>query len=251
MNLFKRGFDAVKEEEKRREEYQKNKAGIYRLYVKEGDAPIVFLTEEPVNFYEHNVKNTRNGKTYFDSVMCTGDKCPLCDTGDRPSFKSAWLVLDLRPYEYEDNGKKKTIERQLKLYVVGTKTAGIIQRKSQRYGLAGIKYYLERIGKDTNTTYNLEKDGRYKISEEEIEELLSKEYKEMYDGSEDSLMDIIEAEISKTASKGKEFTHDIDDEVEDDDDAILGVDDEDETPKHKKAKSVFKNKKSNKFKLKK
>ena len=64
-------------------------------------------------------------------------------------------------------------------------------------------------------------------------------------------MDIIEAEISKTASKSKDFTHDTDDEVEDDDDAILGVDDEDETPKHKKAKSVFKNKKSNKFKLKK
>ena len=136
-NLFKRGFKALEEEKKRQSEYQKNKSGIYRMYLKEGEANIVFLTEEPVNFYEHNVRNTRNGKEYFDNVTCLGDDCHLCNTGDRPSFKSAWLILDLRPYEYEDKktGQRKTLEKQLKLYVVGTKTAGVLQRKSQRYGL--------------------------------------------------------------------------------------------------------------------
>ena len=109
-NLFKRGFKALEEEKKRQSEYQKNKSGIYRMYLKEGEANIVFLTEEPVNFYEHNVRNTRNGKEYFDSVTCLGDDCHLCNTGDRPSFKSAWLILDLRPYEYEDKktGQRKT-----------------------------------------------------------------------------------------------------------------------------------------------
>ena len=74
-SLFKRGFKALEEEKKRQSEYQKNKSGIYRMYLKEGEANIVFLTEEPVNFYEHNVRNTRNGKEYFDSVTCLGDDC--------------------------------------------------------------------------------------------------------------------------------------------------------------------------------
>lgn len=239
-SLFRRGYDALKEEEKRREEYNKNKAGIYRLFVKEGDAPIVFLTEEPVNFYEHTVKNTRNGKEYFDNFMCTGKDCPLCEEGDRPSFKSAWLVIDLRPYEYEKNGKTETIDRQLKLYVAGTKTAGLIQKKSQRYGLLHKEFILDRIGKGQSTTYSLDKEGRYDIDEDEINDLLPEVYQDMYDGSVDSLMDIIEAELSKSI-KDKE------DDDEDDNDAIIGVDDDE--PKGK-SKSKFSSKKGSSSKSK-
>ena len=35
-SLFKRGFKALEEEKKRQSEYQKNKSGIYRMYLKEG-----------------------------------------------------------------------------------------------------------------------------------------------------------------------------------------------------------------------
>ena len=241
-SLFKRGFKALEEEKKRQSEYQKNKSGIYRMYLKEGEANIVFLTEEPVNFYEHNVRNTRNGKEYFDSVTCLGDDCHLCNTGDRPSFKSAWLILDLRLYEYEDKktGQRKTLEKQLKLYVVGTKTAGVLQRKSQRYGLLNTEYILERIGKKTDTTYTLDKEGKYDIDESEISEMLPEYYQEMYDGSPESLMDIIESEIIKNAPNGGESSDDEDDENE----AIIGVDDEEEDEKPKKTgKKKFKFKK--------
>lgn len=238
-NLFKRGFKALEEEKKRQSEYQHNKSAIYRMYLKEGEANIVFLTEEPVNFYEHNVRNTRNGKEYFDNVTCLGDDCHLCNTGDRPSFKSAWLILDLRPYEYEDKktGKRKTLEKQLKLYVVGTKTAGVLQRKSQRYGLLNTEYILERIGKKTDTTYTLDKEGKYDVDESEINEMLPECYQEMYDGSPESLMDIIESEIIKNAPNGGESSDDEDDENE----AIIGVDDEEEDEKPKKTgKKKFK-----------
>ena len=243
-NLFKRGFKALEEEKKRQESFQSGKGSIYRLYIKEGEANIVFLTEEPVNFYEHTVKNTRNGKEYFDNVTCLGENCHMCDDGDRPSFKSAWLVLDLRPYEYEDKktGKKKTLEKQLKLYVTGTKTAGVLQRKSQRYGLLNTEYLLERIGKKTDTTYTLDKEGKYDVDESEINEMLPEKYQEMYDGSAESLMDIIEAEIMKNAPKNEVST-----DVEDDEDeAIIGVDDteEEEAPKKKTVgKKKFKFKK--------
>ena len=243
-NLFKRGFKALEDEKKRQEAFQNGKGSIYRLYIKEGEANIVFLTEEPVNFYEHTVKNTRNGKEYFDSVTCLGENCHLCDDGDRPSFKSAWLVLDLRPYEYEDKktGKKKTLDKQLKLYVTGTKTAGVLQRKSQRDGLLNTEYLLERIGKKTDTTYTLDKEGKYDVDESEINDMLSEKYQEMYDGTAESLMDIIEAEIMKNAPKNGETSN----EDADEDEAIIGVDDteEEETPKKKTVgKKKFKFKK--------
>ena len=241
-SLFKRGFKALEEEKKRQSEYQKNKSGIYRMYLKEGEANIIFLTEEPVNFYEHSVRNTRNGKEYFDSVTCLGDDCHLCNTGDRPSFKSAWLILDLRPYEYEDKktGQRKTLEKQLKLYVVGTKTAGVLQRKSQRYGLLNTEYILERIGKNTDTTYTLDKEGKYDVDESEINEMLPECYQEMYDGTPESLMDIIESEIIKNAPNGGESS----DDEEDENEAIIGVDDEEEDEKPKKTgKKKFKFKK--------
>ena len=240
-SLFKRGFKALEEEKKRQSEYQKNKSGIYRMYLKEGEANIVFLTEEPVNFYEHNVRNTRNGKEYFDSVTCLGDDCHLCNTGDRPSFKSAWLILDLRPYEYEDKktGQRKTLEKQLKLYVVGTKTAGVLQRKSQRYGLINTEYILERIGKKTDTTYTLDKEGKYDVDESEINEMLPEYYQEMYDGSPESLMDIIESEIIKNAPNGGESS----DDEEDENEAIIGVDDEEDEKPKKTGKKKFKFKK--------
>ena len=45
-NLFKRGFKALEEEKKRQSEYQHNKSAIYRMYLKEGEANIVFINEE-------------------------------------------------------------------------------------------------------------------------------------------------------------------------------------------------------------
>ena len=240
-SIFRRGYKALEEEKKRQESFQSGKSSIYRLYVKEGEANIVFLTEEPVNFYEHIVRNTRNGKEYFDNVTCLGDNCHLCDDGDRPSFKSAWLVLDLRPYEYEDKktGKRKTIDKQLKLYVVGTKTAGVLQRKSQRYGLLNTEYILERIGKKTDTTYTLDKEGKYDVDESEINEMLPEAYQDVYDGTPESLMDIIESEIIKNAPKNVETS---DDEEDDEDEAIIGVDDTEEEEEKPKKKTVGKKK---------
>jgi len=50
------------------------------------EAQIRFLTEEPINFYEHNVKGAGN---QFKTKICTGADCPSCAQNDRPSFKSA------------------------------------------------------------------------------------------------------------------------------------------------------------------
>lgn len=240
MSIFKRGYSEVAKEEKRREEAKKQMGGLFRFFLSEGEALVTFLTEEPVNFYEHTLKRKRNGKDVYDNVPCSGADCPHCADGDRPTFKSAWLIIDHRPYEYEDKDtkKKKVKEATIKMYIVGTKVAGVLQRKSNRYGLTKYQYTIERIGKDTSTTYSLENEGKNRIKEKEIRNLLSDELNEIYDGTEESLYDVLEHEISRLIPKQIE-----DDEDEDDydyDKNMVSYDDEDDeedeedyTPKKK------------------
>ena len=42
------------------------------------------LNEEPVECFVHNRVARRNGKEFFDTVVCTRDAdCPDCENGDR------------------------------------------------------------------------------------------------------------------------------------------------------------------------
>ena len=137
-NMFKRGYKQVREEKQRQDE-NREKMGkqLWRFFLsKDGDeAQVRFLTEEPVNFSEHTIKTTRGGKEAYDSVICTKDDCPLCEGGDRASFKGAYLIYDKRPYTYKDkDGKEKTASGQLRLYVQGTRVLSQLDRLSERYG---------------------------------------------------------------------------------------------------------------------
>ena len=67
--MFKRGFKAVKEESVRQEENRKKMNGnLWKFFLaKDGDeADITFLTEQPINYYEHNIKSHRNGKEIYE-----------------------------------------------------------------------------------------------------------------------------------------------------------------------------------------
>ena len=114
MGMFKKGYTAVREEKQRQDE-NREKAGknLWRFFLSnDGDeADVRFLTEEPVTFYEHTVKGMRNGKEVYDTIVCSGDSnCSLCASGDKPTFKGAFLIWDMRPYEYTDkDGKKQKV----------------------------------------------------------------------------------------------------------------------------------------------
>lgn len=198
MSLFKRGFKALEQEEKRQKDSKGSSSSIFRFFIKEGEAEITFLTEEPINFYEHTVKGFKNGKETYNNIPCKGEGCDYCLQGERASFKSAWLIVDHRPYSYTNQeGQTISGEATVKLLVYGTKTAGVVQRKAQRYGLANKKYLVERIGAGTSTQYTLDNLGESDFNIEEVVEILPKQYKEMFDGSEESLYTIIETEIMK------------------------------------------------------
>ena len=262
MGMFKKGYSAVREEKKRQDE-NREKMGkqLWRFFLsKDGEeATVRFLTEEPINFYEHSIKTTRGGKERYDSVICTHDigECSLCDSGNKPSFKGAFLIYDKRPYEYTDkDGKKKTGKGQLRLYIQGARVLSQLDRLSERYGLTNRDYIITRSGSGTSTTYMFDRtDDVGKLSEAEIKNMLPEKLREEFDGTMDSLYTILQSQLEMMVNS------DVDDDDEEEDDSyekksrsrLVGVEDdedddddeeeEEETPKRSSMKKpMFKNK---------
>lgn len=232
MGLFKRGYEASRAEKERQDKAREN-AGkkLWRFFLSDdGDeADLRFLTEEPVNFYEHNLKK---GDNKFEQYTCTGDDCPFCEDGDRPTYKGAYLVVDRREYEYTDqNGKKQKGKNQIRLFVQGMKVVSQLDRISDKYGLSNRDVTIVRLGKGTQTTYTIERGEEEKLSTKEIKNLLPEKLRDLYDGTMDSLMSIVEEQLLMNT---KDYNPD-DDEDDDEDDyeedsrkKLIGVDDEDE-----------------------
>ena len=255
MGMFKKGYTAVREEKQRQDE-NREKAGknLWRFFLSnDGDeADVRFLTEEPVTFYEHTVKGMRNGKEVYDTIVCSGDSnCSLCANGDKPTFKGAFLIWDMRPYEYTDkDGKKQKGKGQLRLYVQGARVLSQLDRISSKYGLTNRTITIVRLGKGTSTTYTIEKgDEEGKLSQAEIKNMLPEKLREMYNGTADSLYSIIEECLSNSISGSANNDEDDDEEYSNRSNLVSVDDDEEEeapaprtTPGIKKKPPMFKSK---------
>lgn len=246
MGMFKKGYEANRQERERQEKAAENRGKkLFRFFIsKDGEeADLIFLTEEPVNFYEHNVKGTRNGKEVYSQYTCTGDdNCDLCNDGDRPSFKGAFLVWDTREFEYTDkNGKKQTAEGSLKLFVYGTKIISQLDRISSRYGLSGRNITMVRLGSGTSTTYTFERGDKVSLTEQEVRNMLPEKLRDSYDGTEESLYSIIEEQLEMNV---KGYTGEESDSEEDDSyDGKAGVMSVDDEEGEKPARKLSSNKK--------
>ena len=253
--MFARGYEASREEKARQDKAREN-AGkkLWRFFLSDdGDeADLRFLTEEPVNFYEHNVKK---GERY-EQYTCTGDDCSLCADGDRPTYKGAYLVVDRREYEYtDDNNKKKKGKNQVRLFVQGMKVISQLDRISDKYGLSNRDVTIIRLGKGTQTTYTIERGEEEKLTTKEIKNLLPEKLRDLYDGTMDSLMNIVEEKLMMCA---KDYVPEDDDDEDEEEEVttskrsrLIGIEDDDdeeeERPKKKLSssskgkKKLFKN----------
>ena len=246
-SLFQRGYETAREEKKRQDEVrEKSGKRLYNLFLKDdGDeAQVRFLTEEPVNFYAHNIKSVRGGNERFDTFVCTqDDDCPFCEDGDRPSYKGAYLVYDKRTIETKDpkTGKKKKINGQLRLYIQGMRVISQLDRLSSRYGLTKCDYIIARVGKGQNTSYTFDRDTDEceKMTKKEIENLLPEKLRDMYDGTMESLYSIVEDQIALMLPGEDTHGHDDDDDEDEDDEEyrrrekkrrsnLVGYDDDDD-----------------------
>ena len=201
MALFKKGYESVREEKKRQEEVREQMGKrLFRFFLS-GDgaeARVRFLTEEPINFYEHTVKTYRGGKERYENVLCSGDDdCGYCQDGDKPSFKGAFLIWDYSEFETKDkNGKKKKVNGSLKLYVAGTRVLSQLDRLSNRYGLTSRDYEISRTGTGTDTSYMIERtDEVSKLTKAKITNMLPEKLREQFDGTMESLYAIVEEQL--------------------------------------------------------
>ena len=229
MGMFKRGYDASREE-KARQDQAKEQLGkkLWRFFLAEDgeEADVRFLTEEPVNFYEHNIKT---GDNKYEQYTCIGDNCPLCADGEKATYKGAYLVVDRRDYEYKDsNGNKKTGGNTVKLYVQGMKVVSQLDRISSKYGLSNRDVTIVRLGKGTQTSYTVERGEEEKLTSKEIRELLPEKLRDEYDGTMESLYKIVENQLMMNT---KDYAEDTNPSYDNGSDKIINVaDDEDESP---------------------
>lgn len=216
--LFKRGFEAAREEQDRQEKRRANfgkRISRFMLTKDDGEAKVHFLMEEPVTFMEHTLKFNQGGKEVYENHLCTNDSdCPYCKAGNRPSFKGAMLVVDLRHFSYVNKqGKKIEGDKQLRLYVAGTKILGQLDRLANRYGLSSRDYFITRSGSGTSTSYMFDRtDDTYKFTDSEIEDLLPEALREEFNGTEDSLVKIVQDQLLMTLENAADNnnTHDDD-----------------------------------------
>lgn len=247
MTLFNRGFKAMNEEKQRQEEERNRTKGLFRFFLtKDGEeADISFLTEQPINYHEHSIKTFKNGKERYENVPCIGEGCKHCENGDRPSFKSAWLIIDHREYEYTDkDGNKQEGSDKLRLMIFGTKVASILDKKSSKKGLVGNLYTITRLGKGTSTNYTIDFEEPLEFTEDEIRVLMTDEMSELYDGTMESLYTIVENQIVQMAGLSNENENDssINEDLVNVDDEDEEEEEEEEQPKKKKGLLGKKNK---------
>lgn len=221
---FKRGYKPLAKEAKRQEAARAARRNrLFEFYLKDDkdEADVRFLLEEPCNIRVHQVqRKAGNGRTFYDSVICTeDDSCPYCEMGDNPTVKGATLIIDRRPFEYtDDNGKKKKGKNQVKLFIQGTKVMGQLERISDKYGLTDRDVTIIRLGTGTGTSYTIERGDEEPVTMKEIKNALPDWCRDEYDGTEDSLYDILEAQLEKMMAKADDEDEDYEDEYEEEDD---------------------------------
>lgn len=247
--MFKRGFNAVKEEETRREKIKEMKKGrLFRFYVPKdkktgksvSDIPVIFLTEEPINYWEHTIAQ---GGDRFAQVPCTGDGCEYCqldkNQGGKPRFVSAWLIVDRTEYSYTDQ-KGNTVEGKdrIKLLVRGMTDAAILENKSVKFGLMNYDWTVTKVGTGTSSSMQFERGDKLVLTAKQLESIMNQLPENMrgldpYEIVEKQIMGEAE-DVDVQVEDNGEDASDVEDKV------LSGVqsleDDEEEAPVKQKVK---------------
>lgn len=242
---IQRGFKAVKEEEKRREQAREQRQGkLWRVFFpkdakEDFEIPVRFLTNEPVCFYEHTMYV--NGKV--SNIACKGEGCEECKDGDKPRFVGAFLVIDRTEFEYEERddkgnktGKKVTGKDRLKLIVRGQQDLAVLDRLNSKYGLLDRDWAIFKTGKDTSTKWNFERGDLDEWTEKEIQNILPEKYRDM------DLYEIVEQQITGEGLDEEDSSSKDDSSVPDVQSGVQKLDDEEDERKAPTKKLIKKKK---------
>jgi hypothetical protein len=145
---------AAAEAEQRKQEQGK----MFRFWMKEKEeARITFIDGDlgpdgvltPPRYYEHNLFLHGQWGNFFVCPEKTSpeldDKCPICESGDRPALIALFTIIDHRQIQSKD--KTKVWKDQKKLLVAKTQTFELLNKHAiKRKGLAGCTFDASRVG---------------------------------------------------------------------------------------------------------
>lgn len=160
VNWLKKGAEsaAVAQKEAAVAEQRKSEMGkMWRFWLKdEEEARITFVDGDlcpegfllPPRFYEHNVYLNGSWNNFYVCPEMTGgdegEKCPLCESGDRPSLVALFTVIDHRIFESKDGKKYTNVPKLLAAKAYSFEMLNKLAMK--RGGLAGCTFDVSRIG---------------------------------------------------------------------------------------------------------
>jgi len=164
------GFEPVKKHAEEIEQRKKSGGGFaLNFWLQEDEsAEVRFMSGEPINIFEHNIRI--DGK--FAQRTClqgTGEKCPLCERGDKKRFVGVFCVIDRRTNKWtsKGDGKKHVEVNQVKMWRCGHRILGMLEKFIAKRGkLTGYDIEVTRSGAGTDTIYNMIPGDWLKVAED-------------------------------------------------------------------------------------
>ena len=204
MSMFSKGFSSVRKEQKRQEQIRESLSGkLFNFFLteKNPEADIIFLNNQPLTFFAHTEQVSRNGKSFYDTYVCTEESngdCPFCARqSSKASFKGAFLVYDNTVIERKDKeGKTTKAPAGLKLYIAGTRVLGQLDRMNEKYGLTSHDWEVARTGSGTATQYSFDRGEKINLTAKEIKNMLPESMAKEFNPESDDAEDIEEAVLS-------------------------------------------------------
>ena len=94
------------------------------------------------------------------------------------------------------------------MFKQGSKVVSQLQRISDRYGLTNRDVEIVRLGTGTSTNYVIDRLDESNITPNEILQLLPENLKEKYDGTKESLYDIVQEQLCLLMDNYNEMAED-------------------------------------------
>ncbi len=195
---FKTGYDEVQkysEELDRKQAEAKNRRNfVPNLILRDGESTAIrFVTDEPVTFREHYLPNAQGRKFYtcLEGVEENGEvvECPFCSSGNKPSFRGAFLIIDRGTDTWVDkDGKQQTAQNQIKIFKQGIKVLKVLDKIRTKRELTEWDIEISRTGSGTDTSYNFIPEESYSLTDKEQEQI--REFK-----GDKTLIDVLIEEI--------------------------------------------------------
>ena len=169
----------AKQDQVEAEQRKAEQGKMWRFYLKDGEeARITFVDGDlspegfllPPRYYEHNLMlNGKWGNTFVcpeKTLPDSGEKCPICESGDRPSLVAVFTIIDHRTVKSKDG--TKTYKDLPRLFVAKGPTFELLNKLAQkRGGLAGTTWDAMRAG-DKSASVGSAFDFVEKVAVEEL-----------------------------------------------------------------------------------